>query len=151
SIGDTEPLAERPGRLEDNPAAAKGGESDAIQTGKARTATPAHRERDLRLLGQDQLVVAGGTQAIELVAMLDDEFTLPLEQGAAIDNAVSRHPLDRALRQVEGTGTKQDGLSGHRGDSVLGTELMIMILNTNARPIRKKIPQGMQERLKPLL
>jgi len=84
------------------PVAAKGGESFAIQAGTARTRQLAG-ERGQELLGQDQLVIAGMAQAIDLVAVLDQHFTLALEQGAAVDYTVSRHQLDRALRQVEGT------------------------------------------------
>jgi len=74
-------------------------------------------------------------QAIELVAVLDDDFALPLEQGTAIDNAINRQQLDRALRQVEGTRAKQNGVGRHHRDSVLGTDFMIMILNNDARTI----------------
>ena len=61
-------------------------------------------------------------KAVKLVAMLDDDLALALEQGAAVDHFIGRHQPDRALRQVERTVAEQGGgLCGHRGDSVLGT------------------------------
>src|SRR5690606_16788290 len=84
--------------------------------GRGANAGAGWQECAAGLLGQDQLVIAGMAQPVELVAMLDQDLALALEQGAAVEDPCNGHQLDRALRQMQRAGAEQDRLGGHHRD-----------------------------------